>query len=155
MNFFLYIFIFLSIQFCSAQLITRTFEEIDTLSIKKPLIVFLHTDWCKYCNVMEETTFKNKEVIEKLNSDYYFVSFDAESRKKVLFKNRIFIFKPTGRKTGIHELAETLGRYQNKLVYPTTVVLNTKHEIVYQRPSLLRPKNFIKLLKAIETHEKF
>ena len=151
---FIIILILLSTQLCSAQLIIRTFEEVDTLSIKKPLIVFLHTDWCKYCRVMEETTFKNKEVIEKLNSDYYFVSFDAESTESVKFQNRIFIFKPTGRKTGIHELAEELGRYENRLVYPTTVVLNTKHEIVFQRPSMLRPKNFVKLLNAIEVHEK-
>lgn len=77
---FIIILILLSTQLCSAQLIIRTFEEVDTLSVKKPVIIFLHTDWCKYCRVMEETTFKNKEVIEKLNSDYYFVSFDAESR---------------------------------------------------------------------------
>lgn len=83
---------------------------------------------------MEETTFKNKEAIEKLNSNYYLASFDAESKESVKYQNRIFIFKPTGRKIEIHELAEVLGRYENRLVYPTTVVLNTKHEIVFRRP---------------------
>lgn len=143
-------------QHLSAQLTTYTFEQVDSLSVSqpKPTVVFLHTEWCKYCEVMENTTFKNKELINRLNSNYYFISFDAESKESVKFQNRTFSYKPSGRKTGIHELAEALGRYQNKLSYPTTVVLNTKNEIVFQYPSMLRSKGFLRLLNAIQENEK-
>lgn len=141
-------------QLSNAQLITRSFHEIDTLTIKKPVVVFLQTDWCRACKNMKAKTFTNQEVIDKLNSDYYFISFDAESTEKIKFKNKIYTFKPTGKKTGTHELAESLGKYRNRLVYPTTVILNEKLEIIFQRPSMLRPKNFIKLLNDLEAHEK-
>lgn len=138
------------------QLNTYTFEQVDSLllSVPKPIVVFLHTDWCTYCDAMENTTFKDKEVINKLNNNYYFVSFDAESKESIKFQNRIFSYKPSGRKTGVHELAEALGKYQNKLSYPTTVILNIKKEIVFQYPSMLRSKGFLRLLNAIQENEK-
>ena len=143
-------------QLVNAQLNSYTFEQVDSLSVSvpKPIVVFLHTEWCKYCNAMENTTFKNKEVISRLNSNYYFVSFDAESKESVKFKNRIFSYKPSGRKTGVHELAEALGNYHNKLSYPTTVVLNFNKEIIFQYPSMLRSKGFLRLLNAIQENEK-
>ena len=69
------------------------------------------------------------------------------------FKNRIFSFKSSNPKKGIHELAVYLGKYKGKIKYPTTIVLNKENEIVFQHPSVLPPKNFIRLLKALEVHE--
>jgi len=150
----LFFILFISFQqSVNAQLITRTFEEVENLHVKKPIIVFLHAKWCKYCDVMENTTFKNEEVIKKLNNHYYFISFDVESKESIKFHDRIFNYKPSGYKTGIHELAEALGNTKNKLSYPTTVILNTKHEIIFQYPSLLRPKGFLKLLNVLKENE--
>lgn len=148
----LFILFFLLNQLTVAQLLSRSFEEIDTLTIKKPIVVFLHTEWCKACKIMKSKTFNNQEVIEKLNSEYYFVSFDAENEKDIYFKNRSF--KSSNSKKGIHELAVYLGKYKGKIKYPTTIVLSKENEIVFQRPSVLLPKNLIRLLEALEIHEK-
>jgi len=137
-----------------AQLNTYSFEQVDTLPIKKPVIVFLHTDWCKYCKVMEQTTFKNSDVVKELNKNFYYISFDAEYKKPIKYQNVVFNYKSTGRKTGIHELAEALGKYKHQIKYPTTVVLNKKNEIVFQYPSMLRAKGFLKLLKELKKNEK-
>jgi len=153
MNKILFIILLIS-QLCFSQLKTYTFEEVDTLSVKKPMIVFLHTDWCKYCKAMENTTFKNQKVIEELNANYYFVSFNAESKQSIKYQNQIFNYKSTGKKTGIHELAEALGKYKHKVVYPTTTVLNVKNEIIFQHPSMLRAKGFLRLLGELKKHEK-
>jgi len=154
MNKTLFVILVLMGQLGFAQLKMYTFEEVDTLSVKKPIIVFLHTNWCKYCRAMENTTFKDQTVVEELNKNYYFISFDAESKEPVTYQNAIFNYKSTGKKTGIHQLAEALGKYKHRVVYPTTVVLNTKNEIVFQRPSMLRAKGFIKLLNELKKHEK-
>jgi len=66
-----------------AQLKTHTFEEAEKLAKEnpKPYVVFIHTSWCNYCKMMENSTFKNPEIIHLLNSDFYFISLDAESKK--------------------------------------------------------------------------
>lgn len=61
---------------CFTQLNVMTFQQIEERQSNelKNVIVFIHTDWCNYCKAMENTTFKNKEVIEKLNKDFYVVT---------------------------------------------------------------------------------
>ncbi len=136
------------------QLNAYTFEEIEALEEKRPIVVFLHTEWCKPCKVMKRKTLRDEKVIEVLNKKYYFVSFDAEQKEDVVFNGNTFSYKADKKKSGIHELAETLGTYEFRTVYPTTVVLNKKKEIIFQYPSTLRPKGFIRMLSAIEANEK-
>ncbi|TGV00480.1 thioredoxin family protein [Flavivirga rizhaonensis] len=149
MKYLLYILLLTS-QLGWTQLKNYTFKELSLLKEERPIVIFLHTDWCKYCKVMENTTFKNEKIIEKLNERFYFISFNAEQKTSVTFKNHTFKYKSTGKKTGIHELAEALGTVESKISYPTTVVLNNKKEIVFQYPYLLKPKEFLKVLNKIE-----
>jgi len=149
MRYVVFILIF-GIQCSWGQLKTYTFEEVDNLKEQKPIVVFLNADWCTYCKVMENTTFKNEKIISRLNDDFHFISFNGESKDAVTFQNQIFKYKSTGKNTGVHELAEALGTYKGKLLYPTTVILNTNKEIIFQYPYLLRPKAFLKVLREIE-----
>lgn len=134
----------------SAQLQEYSFEALDTLKNNKPIIVFLHTNWCKYCKAMQQTTFKNEKVVSELNEKFYFIPFNAESKETITFHGHKFNYKATGNKIGVHELAEILGTYNNKLEYPTTVVLNTKYEIILQYPAMLRPNSFLGMLNSVK-----
>jgi len=153
------VLVFLGIQFINGQLLNYTFQEIDSLKATnpKPILVFLHTDWCKPCAVMKKKTFTNKNVINTLNNEYYFVSFDAEIKENVKFKGRNFRYKPSSKRNriGIHELALRLGKYNNRLSFPTITILDTKSDIIFQYPSVLKPKGFLRLLKAIKENEEF
>jgi thioredoxin-related protein len=76
-----------------AQLHLAQLEQIESLQTveKRNVIVFIHTDWCKYCKVMHDKTFKNETVIKLINDKFYFIDFDAEvnhsSTCKILFRN--------------------------------------------------------------------
>ncbi len=117
-----------------AQLKTYQFEQLDSLQKveKRNIVVFIHTDWCKYCQAMQNTTFKNDSIIKLLNSKFYFINLNAEFKNNITFDNHIFKYKPTGSNTGTHELAEQLGTFENKLSFPTLCILNADHEIVFQ-----------------------
>ena len=60
-----------------AQLKMQTFEQTESLQNiqQRKIIVFIHTDWCKFCQAMKSKTFKNEEVIQQLNDTFYFVDF--------------------------------------------------------------------------------
>lgn len=134
-----------------AQLKTYTFEEAELLSKQhpKPYFVFIHTSWCKYCKMMEKTTFQNAEVISILNDNFYFISFDAESKNPVHFREHTFYFHPTGTNTGYHELAEQLGNINGQLSFPTITIVSSESEILFQYNQFLKAKSLISVLKEI------
>ncbi|WP_289663856.1 thioredoxin family protein [Flavobacterium panacagri] len=134
------------------QLKSYSFEEIDSLQQiqKRKIIVFIHTDWCQFCQRMKATTFKNQEIIEKLNSEFYFIDFNAEEKRDIMFNNQTFQYKPSGNNVGVNELALQLGTINNQIVYPVLCVLNEKNEIILQYNNYLSPKDFKILLEKLE-----
>ena len=136
--------------FCQLQ--SRSFEEMDSLQQiqKRKIIVFIHTDWCQYCQKMKSTTFKNQEIIESLNSDFYFIDLNAEEKQDISFNNQTFKYQPTGNNVGVHELALQLGTMNNQIVYPVLCVLNEKNEIMLQYNNYLSPKDFKLLLEKLK-----
>ena len=131
-----------------AQLKTHTFEEAEKLSKEnpKPLVVFIHTSWCKYCTMMKNSTFKNPEIITILNSDFYFIPLDAETKNDLQFNNHKFQFIPNGNNTGIHELATALATINSQVVYPTVTILQTDYSIIFQKQSFLSGKELTAIL---------
>ena len=130
---------------CIAQPKEITFSDLETLMEEnpKPVVVFLHTDWCSYCALMEKKTFKDSEVVKELNKDFYYISFNAETKEDIKFKDHLFKFKKRGLKSGEHELALALGK-QNS--FPGLVILNSNLEIIYQYFSYLKPKQLLIIL---------
>lgn len=136
-----------------AQLRTYTFSEAEKLEQQnpKPIFVFIHTSWCKYCKMMENSTFKNPEVVQLLNENFYFVSLDAEQKNPILFKNNTFRFQPKGQNTGVHELAEELGTVDGAMTYPTFSILDKNNTILLQISEYTDAKTMIGLLKEAAT----
>ncbi|TRX34181.1 DUF255 domain-containing protein [Flavobacterium sp. ZT3R18] len=145
-------FVFAAIPSGFAQLKTYSFEQIDSLQRyqNRKIIVFVHTDWCKYCQAMKNTTFKNKEVIKTLNDNFYFITLNAEEKRTITFNSRKFVFKTNGNTTGIHELAYELVTINNQTTYPTICVLNAQNEIVFQESNYLPAKGFLMVLEKLK-----
>jgi thioredoxin-related protein len=143
------LFLIMAIPLSFAQLKTHSFEEVEQLSKEnpKPIVVFIHTSWCKYCKIMENSTFKNPAVIKELNENFYFISLDAEKKREINFNNHTFRFKPTGTNTGIHELATALATIDDRVVYPTLTVLDTDYTILLQKHSYLNAKSVLSILE--------
>ncbi|MDQ7959399.1 thioredoxin family protein [Flavobacterium lindanitolerans] len=134
-----------------AQLKTHTFEEAEKLAAatSKPYVIFIHTDWCKFCKMMENTTLKNKELITALNQNFYFISFDAEDKKDIFFNGTVFKFKPKGNNSGVHELATALAEKNGNTAYPSIVILNSDYSIAAQLQSYINAKDLLQMLHKI------
>jgi thioredoxin-related protein len=134
-----------------AQINTYQFEQLDSLQkIKKNVVIFIHTDWCKYCQAMKQTTFKTDNVISKLNTDFYFIELNGEEKRNIYFKEHAFKYVPTGKNTGSHELAEQLGTVDGKISYPTICVLNPNNEIIYQHSQFIRSQDLLEILRRLK-----
>jgi thioredoxin-related protein len=135
-----------------AQLRSYSFEQIDSLQQiqKRKVIAFIHTDWCKYCQAMKNSTFKNKAIIAQLNSEFYFVDFNAEEKRTIRFNNQIFNYKSTGNSNGVNELALVLGTVNNQIIYPIVCVLNPENEIIFQDTSYRNAKDFELILDKLK-----
>ena len=85
---------------------------------KKPLLIDLYTDWCGWCKVMDKKTYTHQELIKYVNEKFYPVKIDAETRDKISWKGRDYIYQPTY-KINSYALFLTGGQ----LEFPTTVIL--------------------------------
>ncbi|HBI40762.1 MAG TPA: hypothetical protein DDY16_07450 [Tenacibaculum sp.] len=136
-------------QTIGVEVVEYTFEEIEELQKQKqkPIVVFIHTSWCKFCYAMREKTFANLEVTRLLNEYFYFVSLDAELKRPVRYMKHLFEYKKQTSSSGIHELAEVLASTDKGLTYPTTVLLGENNIIDEQIDSYMSAKQFLWVLK--------
>jgi thioredoxin-related protein len=150
------VYIFL-LSFCAIPLVfaqprTYTFEQVDSLQQiqNRKIVVFIHTDWCKYCQAMKNSTFKTDSVIQILNENYYFVTLNAEEKRTIAFRNQTFYYRSNGNSNGIHDLAYLLANQNNQTVYPTLCVLNENNQIVFQKSNYLNAKELSFVLEELK-----
>lgn len=87
---------------------------------QKPVLIFIHTDWCKFCQLQDNTTFADPELTQVLNKNFYCLRLNAESKADISFLNRTYKYKLTG----YHELAELLAKQNGTFSFPATLVLD-------------------------------
>lgn len=135
----------------TAQPTSYSFENVDSLQqvAPRPVVVFIHTSWCRFCAAMKTETFGDEAVVELLNEHFYFVDFDTESKSPVDFGGRIYHYKPTGTNTGVHELAEALGSINGKLAYPALRIMTPNDEIIYQHNSFMNRDELMTVLEMV------
>lgn len=139
-------------QFSYAQVQPVAFEQLDSLQKReqRPVIIFLHTTWCSYCGIMKNATFKNDEIVKRVNQNFYFVSLDTEEKQDIFFQGHTFRYKPAGLNTGVHQLAEQLGTINGQLAVPALCFLNAAYEIIYQREGYIETKELLDILNKLK-----
>lgn len=139
MRWVIFLFCFLFSYLANAQLNKYSFAEAEKLmkETHKATVVFIYTDWCKYCETMKNTTLKDEKLMQLLNQEFNYVSLNAEQEKDILFSGHTFKYKKNGNTTGHHELAEQLGAIDGKLTYPVLCVISSDYEIVFQYQGFL------------------
>ncbi len=91
---------------------------------KKFIFIDIYTDWCGWCKKMDASTFTDKEVIKYINTHFYAVKMDAESKDPIAYKGNLYEYKQYSAKTGYNALAVSL--LDSKMSFPSFVVLNKK-----------------------------
>ena len=115
-----------------SQIALQPIEQLDHLQKNQNrfVMIFIHTDWCKYCQAMKNITFKDKEIVELLNQNFWFIDFNAEEKKSITFNGQTFKFRPTGINTGIHEFTEQFAKLNDEVTYPSIYILNPNYDSI-------------------------
>lgn len=116
-------------------------EQVEAASgeNKKPIIVDVYTNWCYYCKVMDNTTWRNDSVTAYLGSNYYTVKINAENQDAYLWQGATYKYEP---KYKVNMLAVKL--LEGNMVYPSLVIIPVKGE-----PEVLRGAFTAKELEMI------
>lgn len=135
-----------------AQLQTYSFTQIDSLQAieKRSVVIFIHTEWCGYCQAMKNTTFRDKQVQKKLNESFYFVALDAEQKTDIIYKGKRYHYKPRGITTGVHELALEIGAIKGQLIFPLIAIVEENDEVLFKKNSFLSPKDLLQILEKLQ-----
>lgn len=124
------------------------FDQLSELqqTDNRPLLIFIHTNWCRYCKMQKEISFKNLQLIEFLNRNYYCIELDAESKSTIEFLDKNYSYNPV---QGFHQLTLTLTKDSDQIIFPTLVVLDKSYRIKSVLQSYQEPQSLIKHLKTL------
>lgn len=100
-------------------------SEVEQLVQKKPkkVLVDIYTDWCGWCKKLDATTYRDPQVVEYINKNFYAVKFNPEKQQTITFKGKTYGMN--GRNNAITPLLMGSSRG-----YPTTTFLDEKLEVI-------------------------
>lgn len=127
------------------------FTSLDKLADKmatrpRPIVLFLHAPWCKFCENMKHTTFRDETVVDVLNQVYYAVSFDGMTDRDIVFNQETYHFTPTGSSSGQHQFVEKYGVVNNAITYPTVVIFNKDYSVRSQHSGFMTAQELLDVL---------
>ncbi len=111
--------------------------------VKKTFLIDIYTDWCGWCKHMMRTTYSNPSLAEYINTNFYPIKFDAETKDTIEYNGKIY--KPLSKEPRTpHELAVYfLGE---KLSYPSTMFVTNNFEYKLLSQGFLEDKKLEPIL---------
>jgi thioredoxin-related protein len=121
-----------------------SFEELPNkmATEPRPVVIKIYTDWCSICKLQDRQLLKNVKVNKMLSEKYYYLELNAETRKPLLFNDRVYKFTANGT-SGINSLAAELCTSQS---YPCWVFLSGDYKIISTYSGLLKPEQLVTIL---------
>ncbi|MDO5608357.1 MAG: thioredoxin fold domain-containing protein [Capnocytophaga sp.] len=137
-----------------------TMDEAVAAQKKSPKKIFMdvYTVWCGPCQMLDRNTFKNKDVAEYVNKNFYAVKFNGEGNEVVNYKGQKFEnpnYDPARKnsRNGVHHFAAALGVQ----AYPTMMFFDEEANPIFPISGYLKPSQIELYLKlaANEDYKKF
>ncbi len=122
----------------------QSWNDIQVMSKKdkKPVIIDIYTNWCRYCKLMEKNTYGHDSVKNYLVRNYYRYKLNAQSRDSIVYMGKVFKYNPLYK---VHDFVLYLTK--GNVAYPATVILPSENQPPYYELGALEPHQMEMLLK--------
>jgi thioredoxin-related protein len=122
-----------------------SFSQLDSLQKieKKNVVVFVSTNWCNYCKIMEQKVFKKPKIAQQLSNSYHLIKLDAEDKNAIFYRGQNFKYNAS---LGYHEIALSLFANQ-KLIFPSLCILNSENQMLYQHQGFTNEASLSQILQ--------
>ncbi|MCC6691442.1 MAG: DUF255 domain-containing protein [Bacteroidia bacterium] len=122
-----------------------TFKEAFELNKKqpKPFIIDVYTDWCGWCKTMMKTTYSSHEIATYINTWFYPVMFNAETKDTIEYLGVNYFNTGKGARS-THQLANKL--LNGQLMYPSTIFANYNVNFILNSQGYLDAKKIEPIL---------
>jgi len=151
----IFLFLMLVPCFCLSQIKTGTFSdlEIQQKEHPKPIIIHIYTSWCSVCKIESFQLNKDKDLVQLINENFYFINFEAEKMKeKINFQGKEFKYLTNGN-SGTHELVLALSKNKNQPVYPLWIILDKNQNLAYYHEGQFKSEEMKQKLTDISASE--
>lgn len=111
----------------------------------RPIIIDIYTTWCGPCKMMSTQTFNNPKIADYINTNFYAVKFDAESKDSVVFDRYAYVSSDPSNPKAPHQFAVSI--LDNQLAYPSIVFLNNQVQRLDIVKGFYPPQSFEPILK--------
>lgn len=132
------------------QINWMSFEQLDdSLAVKsKKVFISFYADWCTYCKKMDKVAYRDSKVISILNSEYYAVKMNAETKDTIVFEGKAFINAELGKKRKpTHQIPLLLAsRKGRSFSLPATIILDENFHVTKRSFEYLSTKKMIEIL---------
>ncbi|REJ80898.1 MAG: DUF255 domain-containing protein [Bacteroidetes bacterium] len=105
-------------------------------SNSKKTLVFIQTDWCNACRVMQRSGFTKPDISSYIDTVFNLVNFNAEIKSDLVLNDKIFS-SGSMHNDRFHPLAFYLTR--NSISFPSLVLLSEEGEVLDAIPSYIPP----------------
>ena len=120
------------------QIVWRSFEELNTIGNEdKKVMVFIYTDWCKWCRELDKTCFSDSDIANFINLNYFPIKFNGEIDESIEFQGQTYKLKKEDEKV-FHQFTEEFNK--GDISYPAIVFLDENLKVI-QTIKGFRPKS--------------
>jgi len=118
-----------------------TWEDALAAQADEPrkIVVDIYTDWCGWCKKMDKATFQKDHIAKYINTNFYAVKFDAETKETIVYNGKEYNYVSNGRR-GYHELAVAIT--QGKLSFPTVTFIDEDLNVIQPIGGFQGPESF-------------
>jgi thioredoxin-related protein len=123
-----------------------TFKEAQELNKQqpRPFLIDIYTSWCGWCKHMIRTTYSDPGIANYINTNFYPIKFDAETKDTIEYNGVKYTSPDTARKQAPHGLAIKL--IGNNLSYPSTIFVSNNFQFNLLSKGYLEVKNMEPIL---------
>jgi len=104
---------------------------------KKMLVVDFYTDWCTWCKVMEEKTYRAKSIVDFAKKKLVMAKVNAESNEKTQFQDKEYTYRQLAQAFGVRG-------------FPTTAFLTENGELITLVSGYIPPEKFLPILNFLQ-----